>query len=59
MLIGLRILLLVAGIGCGITLLGYAFTRNPRFLVFTKTIIKVTLLVAGALIAVILLQKVI
>ena len=52
MLIGLRLLLMVAVIACSATFLGYLFTRNPRFLKLTKTIIKVTLLFA-ALIAVI------
>ena len=47
MLIGLRLLLLVAVIACSATFLGYLFTRNPRFLNLTKTIIKVTLLFAA------------
>jgi len=42
MLIGLRFLLLFALIGCGITLLSYLFTRNPRFLKITALIAKVT-----------------
>jgi hypothetical protein len=52
MLIGLRFLLLFAIMAAGITFLGYVFTRNPRFLHYTKLIIKVTL-GFGALIAVI------
>jgi hypothetical protein len=52
MLIGLRLLLLIAVMAISITFLGYLFTRNPRFLQFTKLIIKITLGFA-ALIAVI------
>lgn len=43
MLIGLRFLLLFAVMGVAITSLAYLFTRKPRFLALTKTIIKVTL----------------
>lgn len=52
MLIGLRLLFLVAGFAIAVTFLGYLFTKNPRFLKLSKSIIKVTLLFA-ALIAVI------
>ena len=52
MLIGLRLLLIVAVIACSATFLGYLFTRNPQLLKLTRNIIKVTLLFA-ALIAVI------
>ncbi len=52
MLIGLRLLLIVAVIACSATFLGYLFTKNPRLLKLTHNIIKVTLLFA-ALIAVI------
>ena len=51
MLIGLRLLLMVALIAVSATFLGFVFTRNPRFLQLTKSIIKITLLFA-ALIAV-------
>ena len=51
MLIGLRLLLMVALIAVSATFLGFVFTRNPRFLILTKSIIKITLLFA-ALIAV-------
>lgn len=47
MLIGLRLLLMVFIIACATTFLGYLFTRNPRFLVLTKIIIKVALLFAA------------
>ncbi|MCA2999323.1 MAG: hypothetical protein ING75_12040 [Rhodocyclaceae bacterium] len=56
MLIGLRFLLLFAVMGASITLLGYLFTKNPRFLAAAKMIIKVTLAFA-ALIAVIYLVE--
>ena len=46
MLIGLRLLLLIAVIACSATFLGYLFTQNPRFLKLTRNIIKVTLLFA-------------
>jgi hypothetical protein len=51
MLIGLRLLLMVALITISAAFLGFLFTRNPRFLKLTRNIIKVTLLFA-ALIAV-------
>ncbi len=56
MLIGLRLLLLVAVMAASICFLGYLFTKNPRFLYYTKMIIKVTLSFA-ALIAVIYLVE--
>jgi hypothetical protein len=56
MLIGLRLLLMVALVAASATFLGYLFTRNPRFLKLTKTIIKVTLLFA-AVIAVIYIAE--
>lgn len=43
MLIGVRLLLLVAGFAISVTFLGYLFTKNPKLLQLTKTIIKVTL----------------
>lgn len=43
MLIGLRLLLMIAVIACSATFLGYLFTRNPRLLKLTRNIIKVTL----------------
>ncbi|MCY7389516.1 MAG: hypothetical protein LH481_15900 [Burkholderiales bacterium] len=48
MLIGLRLLLMVAVIAISGTLLAYLFTRNPLFLKFTKSIVKVTVLFAAA-----------
>ncbi len=52
MLIGLRLLLLIAVMAVAISLVGYLFTRKPQFLHYTKLIIKLTLGFA-ALIAVI------
>jgi hypothetical protein len=46
-LIGLRFLLLFAVMASAITFLGFLFTRNPRFLRYTKLIIKVTLAFAA------------
>jgi hypothetical protein len=57
MLIGLRLLLMVALIASAATLLGYLFTRQPRFLLLTKTIVKVTLLVAGLIGLIYLLER--
>lgn len=49
MLIGVRFLLLFAVAAIAITSLGYLFTRNPRFLLLTKNLVKLTLLFAGLL----------
>lgn len=59
MLIGLRLLLMVAIVGCSATLLGYLFTRNPRFLEFTKLIIKVAVLLGAAIALIYVLERVI
>jgi len=59
MLIGLRILLMVAVIASAATLLGYLFTRNPRFLLWTKTIIRVTLLVVAVIGIIYLLERIV
>ena len=42
-MIGIRLLILVAGFAIAVTFLGYLFTKNPKLLQLTKTIIKVTL----------------
>lgn len=49
MLIGLRLLLMIAVIAVSATFLGYLFTRNPRFLKLTRNIIKVTLVFAAVI----------
>ena len=58
MLIGLRLLLMVAVIAASATFLGFLFTRNPRFLRFTKNIIKVTLLFAAAIAVIYIAERV-
>jgi hypothetical protein len=57
MLIGLRLLLIVAVIASAATMLGYLFTRQPRFLLLTKTIIKVTLLIVAVIGVIYLLER--
>ncbi len=49
MLIGLRLLLMVAVIAGSAAFLGFLFTKNPRFLKLTTNIIKVTLLFAAVI----------
>lgn len=58
MLIGLRLLLMVALIAVSATFLGFLFTRNPRFLKLTKTIIKVTLLFVAVIAVVYVAERV-
>jgi hypothetical protein len=58
MLIGLRLILMLAVIAGSATFLGYLFTRNPKFLLFTKTIIKVSLLFAALIAALYVLERV-
>jgi hypothetical protein len=57
MLIGLRLLLLVSLVAVSATFLGFLFTRNPRFLKLTKTIIKVTLLFAAVIAVVYIAER--
>ena len=59
MLIGLRLILMVAVVAGSATFLGYLFTRNPTFLLFTKNIIKVALLFAAVIAALCVLERVI
>lgn len=59
MLIGLRLILMLAVVAGGATFLGYLFTRNPRFLRFTKNIIKVALLFAALIAILYVLERVI
>ena len=58
MLIGLRLLLMVAVIAISATFLGYLFTKNPRFLRLTVNIIKVTLLFAAVIAVVYIAERV-
>lgn len=57
MLIGLRILLMVAVLAISATFLGFLFTRNPRLLTLAKNIIKVTLLLAAAIAVVFVVER--
>ena len=57
MLIGLRLLLMVAVLAISATFLGFLFTRNPRLLSLTKNIIKVTLLLAAAIAVVFVVER--
>ena len=58
MLIGLRILLMIAVIAISGAFLGFLFTRNPRLLQLTKNIIKVTLLFAAVIAVVYIAERV-
>jgi len=58
MLIGLRILLMIAVIAISGAFLGFLFTRNPRFLQLAKNIIKVTLLFAAVIAVVYIAERV-
>lgn len=57
MLIGLRLLLMVAVLAISATFLGYLFTRNPRLLKLTKSIVKVSLLLAAAVAVIYLVER--
>ncbi len=57
MLIGVRLLLLVAGFAISVAFLGYLFTRNPKLLQLTKTIIKVTLGFAALIAVLYILER--
>ena len=50
---------MVAVVAGSATFLGYLFTRNPKFLRFTKNIIKVALLFAAVIAALYVLERVI
>ena len=58
MLIGLRLLLMVALIASSATFLSFLFTKNPRFLRLTKTIIKLTLAFAAVIAVIYVLERV-
>jgi hypothetical protein len=57
MMIGIRLLILVAGFAIAVTFLGYLFTKNPKLLQLTKTIIKVTLGFAALIAIVYVLER--
>ncbi len=58
MLIGLRLLLMVAVIAISASFLSFLFTRNPRFLNLTKYMIKVTLLFAAVIAVIYVAERV-
>lgn len=47
MIIGFRILVLLTVMGVAILFAAYLFTKNPRFFVLTKLVIKIALAIAG------------
>ena len=57
MLIGLRLLLLIAGFAVGVTFLAYLFTKNPKFLKLTKQIIVGSLGFAVLLVMIVVLER--
>jgi hypothetical protein len=58
MLIGLRLLLMIAGVAIVSTFLGYVFTRKPQLLLLTKNLIKITLVFAAAIAIIYVLERV-
>jgi hypothetical protein len=58
MLIGLRLLLMIAGVAIVSTFLGYVFTRKPQLLLLTKNLIKITLVFAVAIAIIYVLERV-
>ena len=46
MLIGLRLLLMLAALAISAAFLGYLFTKNPQLLLLAKNLAKLTLLFA-------------
>jgi hypothetical protein len=57
-LIGLRLLLMIAGVAIVSTFLGYVFTRKPQLLLLTKNLIKITLVFAAAIAVIYVLERV-
>lgn len=57
MLIGLRFLLMFAVIAISASFLAYLFTKQPRFLAFTKTILKITIGVAVAVAVIYVVER--
>jgi hypothetical protein len=58
MLIGLRLLILVAGFAIVASFLGYFFTRKPQLLLLTTNLIKITLVFAAAIGIIYVLERV-
>jgi hypothetical protein len=57
MLIGLRFLLLFVVLGCAVTFLSYLFTKNPRFLKITGTIVKISAVALVLIVALYALER--
>jgi hypothetical protein len=58
MLIGLRLLLMVAALAISAAFLGYLFTRSPQLLLLTKNLVKLTVLFAVVIAVIYLLERV-
>jgi hypothetical protein len=58
MLIGLRLLLMVAALGISAAFLGYLFTKNPQLLLLTKNLAKLTILIAVVIAVIYVLERV-
>jgi hypothetical protein len=58
MLIGLRMLLMIAVIAISGAFVAFLFTRNPRLLQLTKSIFKVTVLFAAVIAVVYIAERV-
>lgn len=58
MLIGLRLLLMVAALAISAAFLGYLFTKNPQLLLLTKNLVKLTLLFAVVIAIIYVLERV-
>jgi Na+-driven multidrug efflux pump len=58
MMIGLRILLMLAAFAIISTFLAYIFTRKPQLLLLTLNLLKITLLFAGAVGLIYVLERV-
>ena len=56
-MIGIRLLILIAGFAIAVTFLAYLFTKNPKLLRLTKTIIKVTLGLATLIAIIYILER--
>jgi hypothetical protein len=57
MLIGLRFLLLFAVMAVAITFLCFLFTKNPKFLAYTKLILKITAGFVGLILLIYLVER--
>ncbi len=58
MLIGLRFLLMFAALVISAAFLGYLFTKNPQFLLLTKNLAKLTVLLVVIIAVIYMLERV-